>query len=133
MKLLDLMIELVAGTLAVAGPFWVWRYYRVLPARVPIHFNFRGIADSWGKRAWIWLLPILGTVQYLFMTFLAGQPEVRPQGLMLGLLKAEVLALYLYIEIATIDVALGRRQRMGNGIWLLTVLVLITVFAFTPR
>lgn len=131
MKLLDLAIELAAGALAIAGPFWVWRYARILPPRVPIHFNFRGVADSWGKRSLIWLMPLIGVAQYLFLTFLTTLPEIQPARLMLGLLKVEVLALYLYIEIAQIDVALGRKQRLGNGIWLLTALVLATVTAFS--
>lgn len=134
MKLLDLAIETAALLLAVAGPFWVWRYVRVLPARVPIHFNFRGVADSWGKREWIWLMPLVGIGHYLLLTWLTTLPEIQPTRLMLGLLKVEVLALYLYLEIAQIDVALGRKARLGNGIWLLTAIVLVTVFAFSvPR
>jgi hypothetical protein len=134
MDLGSLAVELAAGALAVAGPLWVWRYSPILPTEVPIHFNFGGVPDRWGPRAWIWLLPVLGGGQYLLLTILADQPNLAPHRLLLGLLKAELLMVYFYIIAGQIDVALGRQRRLGNGIWWLLALTLATTLGFlVPR
>ncbi len=39
-------------------------FYADLPDEIAIHFNLKGVADGFGHKSTIWLLPILGLIIY---------------------------------------------------------------------
>jgi hypothetical protein len=110
------------------------RMYRFLPARIPIHFGFRGEPDGWGKRGMIWLMPIISA---LMVAFVAAVPLIpsdnpAPAGL-LAALNLEMAALYFTILQGQIDVAIGRRQRLGPQLWIFLLLMILTPLPFMMR
>lgn len=126
------LIELAAIILALASPVTVALCYGSLPARVPIHFGFKGEPDGWGARPMIWLLPVIGLIIYAMMTVLPLlDPKAGQVGRMVQLMKLEILAMFLFILRGQIRVALGQAQRLGPAIWLFLVIVMATSFSMS--
>ncbi len=72
--------EVAIAALAVA-PFLVLIYfYPEIPARVPIHYNFRGDADGWARKSvgMVFMLPFMTVyMQGLFFMMKQGLMEVK--------------------------------------------------------
>lgn len=50
--------------------------YKGLPDIIPIHFDLNGVADNFGNKAMLWLLPILlPFLTFVIMTFLKSKNE----------------------------------------------------------
>lgn len=62
----------------VASPYiYLYFIWQQLPDRVPIHFNFQGIADNWSGKNFLFFLPTgLGAFIYLIMLVL---PYIDPK------------------------------------------------------
>jgi len=105
-----------------------------LPARVPIHFGLDGRPNGWGSPFLLLILPVVACVLYVLMTLVARNPGsfnypvrvtranlARLQALalqMIAWLKAEIIWLFVCIQIASVHAArIGR----GGGIsaWLM--------------
>lgn len=73
---LDRLIE-VAGWLALSL-IWIITlfYYRNLPETIPTHFNAAGVADDFGPKITLFLLPSIGTILFIGMTILNRYPHV---------------------------------------------------------
>lgn len=121
-----LLLESLAFVLLWAGLAWIWLNYAQLPEQVPIHFGFRGEPDGWGRRAMIWLLPAVGFAIYLGLTLILLGPAPAAVRLFMAILKVELLATFLYIEWGQVQVATGKADRLGNGIWLCVAVVMVT-------
>jgi len=65
----DYLLEILAalGLLALLGLSTY--YYGQLPEQVPSHFGPDGLPDKYGSKNSLWLLPILGSVIFVLMTF----------------------------------------------------------------
>jgi uncharacterized membrane protein len=53
--------------LLLAG-YAVWGY-RVLPERIPVHFDLSGTPDGWGSRAMFLVLPAIGAATIILLHF----------------------------------------------------------------
>jgi uncharacterized membrane protein len=125
---MSLLLEAAGLVLVGLGFLLAWRSYPSLPEQVPLHFNFRGTPDRWGPRRTIWLLPVVSLCVY---ALLSGLMLLRlPPGgaLFHAVVTLEVLALFLTIEKEQVDVAMGRRDRLGGTVWVLLAVNLLTVF-----
>lgn len=111
-----------------------------LPGRIPTHFNVAGRADAWGPPWMLLALPIAAGVLYALMTLVSRFPgafnypvRVTPANRarleelalqMIAWLKAEVIWLFVSIQLATLHMA---RHNVGalSG-WLMpTALVVV--------
>lgn len=76
LKPLDKWLE----ALAISGCIWLWtfcvRAYTILPETIPTHFNFKGVADDFGSKATIFILPSIATAIYVLMTYLNQYPHI---------------------------------------------------------
>lgn len=54
----------------------VFTYYFKLPDNVPVHFNLKGVADGYGPKEILFILPFLSGILYLGMTLVAT--KVKP-------------------------------------------------------
>jgi uncharacterized membrane protein len=118
----------------IASLIQAGRMYPFLPPKIPIHFGFRGEPDGWGSRGMIWLLPIISVLMVAFLSAIPLIPSDKPAPA--GLLEAlnlEMAALYFVILQGQIDVALGRRQRLGPQLWIVLLLVIVTPLPFLFR
>lgn len=124
----DLLLEFI-GFLGLIALFAIPSYYYgQLPDQIPIHFNAEGIADRYGDKMMIWLLPVLGSVVYITIYLLNGYPhlfnlpvKITPENVeplyrsatkMMRLLNVVILIFMVYIGYSTINTALG----VGNGL-----------------
>lgn len=66
--------------LAIIGCIWLWtfciRAYTILPETIPTHFNFKGVADGYGSKATLFILPSIATAIYVLMTCLNQYPHI---------------------------------------------------------
>jgi len=62
----------------VASPYiYLYFIWQQLPDRVPIHFNFEGVADNWSGKGFLFFMPTgLGAFVYLLMIVL---PYIDPK------------------------------------------------------
>lgn len=72
----DKIIE--AMSLLILVVMWVFTLLRYadLPDIIPIHYNAAGIADGFGKKAHILILPVISTIFYVSFTLLNRFPHI---------------------------------------------------------
>lgn len=131
-----ILVVLTLGTTAYA----VWGP-NPLPERIPTHFDPAGNPNGWGTPAMLWLVPLMSTIIYLLMTWVARFPSafnfpmhttlaMRPrlEAIALGMiswLKVEVVALFAWIQYQAIAVA---RHGRGTVSQLFMPLALVVIF-----
>ena len=126
------LLDGISFAFALGGPLLVAMNYARLPARVPLHFNWRGEPDRWGTRATIWLLPVIGLAVYALWFFLTGVAASAPHPpparmiVLLALIKTEMLGMFYFIERGTIRVALGQAARLDNSVWVFLAFLIAT-------
>ena len=108
-----------------------------LPAIIPTHFNASGKIDDYGSRSTLFLLPAIGTLIFVGMTFLNRFPHTfnylskiteenarRQYTLatkMMRYLKMIVLVIFSALAYITSTSASGKTD--GPGVWFFLVLV----------
>ncbi len=137
-------LEIVMEILALAGLLLILSIiffnWGGLPETIPTHFGVSGIADGFGDRWTILLIPGIATLLYLTITIISRFPHLynypwpittenapRQYGIfrrLVIILKAEAMYLMGYIEWGIVEVANGRQT--GLNVFFLPV-VAITV------
>lgn len=115
----DRMIESVAVALLALHWIMVILAFSGLPDTIPVHFDAAGKPDGFGKKAAIFLLPILATKLYAAMTILNLFP-------------------YMFNYPVTITESNAKRQytmatRLIRRLKLAIVIVFFTITYFTTR
>ena len=67
----DLISFLDGFSIALLFVIWVFTLlqWKKLPSIIPIHFDLEGKPDNHGSRYFIFLLPIIGTLIYFFLSY----------------------------------------------------------------
>ena len=137
-------VELLAAIAILLAVLLIVQFWAVLPDRIPIHFGDRGLADAWGDKVTIWILPAVATIIFAVLTAVSRYPHTfnypvpitsenaRRQYLLgrglLVWLKAEICWLLAFVVRQQILVALGNAQRFSIELLLgLVVLIFSTV------
>lgn len=129
----DQVLEVLSAIPLLVLIFMVIQTWKILPESLPTHFGPSGTPDAWGSKESILLLPGLSLVLYLLLTVLSRYPHIynypcriteenapvqyRMARIFMRVLKLEIIAMFTYIEWATIQVALGKAG--GLGVWFL--------------
>lgn len=74
---IDIIIDLISVTLLILITAYTFLEYNNLPQTIPTHFNGEGIADGFGDKSSIWLLPIIGVVMYCGLFILNKYPHLH--------------------------------------------------------
>ena len=137
-------VELLAAIAILLAVLLIVQFWAVLPDRIPIHFGYRGLADAWGDKVTIWIVPAVAAIIFAVLTVVSRYPHTfnypvpitsenaRRQYLLgrglLVWLKAEICWLSAFVVRQQILVALGNAQRFSIELLLgLVVLIFSTV------
>jgi uncharacterized membrane protein len=137
-------VELLGAIAILLAVLLIVQFWAVLPDRIPIHFGYRGLADAWGDKVTIWLMPAVAAIIFAVLTAVSRYPHTfnypvpitsenaRRQYLLgrslLVWLKAEICWLLAFVVRQQILVALGNAQRFSIELLLgLVVLIFGTV------
>ena len=61
-------VELLAAIAILLAVLLIVQFWAVLPDRIPIHFGYRGLADAWGDKVTIWILPAVAAIIFAVLT-----------------------------------------------------------------
>ena len=118
---------------------WVVTVYAYinLPDTIPTHFNFSGKPDSYGAKATLFLLPVLGTLIFFGFSILSKRPHIfnypttitaanakKQYGYvtrMLRILKTSILFILIAVVIFTSLTATGKTR--GFSAWFLPCII----------
>lgn len=137
LTLFDLIIE-IAGLATVLG-MWIMVLfaYSKLPEIIPTHFDAAGVANDFGKKSSIFLLPAIAIVLFACMTVLSMFPhtfnypvkitennaflQYRNVVRMIRCLKLAVVLLFEFIVIQTIRIANGKSDDFS--VWFVFLII----------
>jgi uncharacterized membrane protein len=110
-----------------------------LPEIIPTHFNFSGVANSWGSRGTLLFPPIIEIVLFLLLFTISKFPhtfnyliniteenaprQYRNARTLMGWITVCVTVIFSYIEWSIIQTA--RYKSSGLDIWFLPVFFII--------
>jgi len=113
-----------------------------LPDLVPLHFDFRGEPDTWGSKWIILVLPLIGALVYVGLTILRRYPhhfnypwpisehnapkQYLLSHVLLGILKVEIVGLFIFIEWKTIQTAMGSAEGLGVAFGPLAIVIVLS-------
>lgn len=116
-------------------------YWTSLPDVIPTHFGLNGEADAWGSTSHFLILPGIGLGLFILLTVVARFPhtgnypwritdenaerQYRLVRGMLCVLKAQMLWLFGFIQLATIRTATGESR--GLGAWFVPLFLGLTL------
>jgi uncharacterized membrane protein len=119
-------------------------YYIQLPGTIPTHFDFFGKANATGKKETLFILPGIGTVIYIALSYLCTIPHrlnypipintnnaeqlYRTSVRMLRLLKLSILIVFCLVLLLVYLNVTGKSD--GIGAWFIPA-VMVLVFAPT--
>lgn len=133
----DKILEVISSIALIA--FWLMAIlsYSKLPDLIPIHYNGLGEVDNYAGKKSIFLLPIIGTLIFLILTFVVKYPETLNYPTKITVENAErqyanstrrirflkllIILVFLLIDFKTIQTALGISE--GLGIWFLPLIL----------
>ncbi|MGB0366882.1 MAG: DUF1648 domain-containing protein [Flavobacteriaceae bacterium] len=90
-------------------------HFNDLPKEIPIHYNAKGVPDSFDTRIHIWGLPIIAT--FLFALLNRLQKRTRIQKIELQLLQwmeLLILVIFTYIQLQTFFVSVNKSNGLGS-------------------
>jgi uncharacterized membrane protein len=102
-----------------------------LPERVPMHFNIKGIVDSWGHKGFIWVLPIIGMAVWSALTVMEKAPQhfdylvaiteenaarqYKNAVSLISVLKTEIMAYFVFTTWQMSKIAIG--ELAAKSVW----------------
>lgn len=140
-SVLEKILQIVCVLLLIVHLILLIKAWNVLPDNIPKHFGFAGKPDGYGSKSSLLFLPILSAVFYVLLTILERFPRIynfsreitkrnaaflyQAAREMLVCMKTEVLAVFLYVDFATVKMAQGAWNGLG---WWLSIVFLIVLF-----
>jgi uncharacterized membrane protein len=122
-------VELLGAIAILLAVLLIVKFWAVLPDRIPIHFGLGGLADAWGDKVMIWIVPAVAAIIFAVLTAVSRYPHTfnypvpinsenaHRQYLLgrdlLAWLKAEICWLLAFVVRQQILVALGNAQRLS--------------------
>ncbi|NTV90723.1 MAG: DUF1648 domain-containing protein [Clostridiales bacterium] len=129
MKGIDYVLEISTLIFLATVLIYTFVNWKAMPPVIPSHFTLNGEIDGYGSKNFIAVFSCISVGLYLLLTFITKIPnqfnfavkiteeneriQYRMAILMLRVLKLEIAALFGYIQIVQIDVALGGTRGMG--------------------
>lgn len=138
----DRLLDWINIILLIVYLTYVYMHYQHLPEIIPTHFGPDGVADNFGTKNSIWILPIIALVMTIGMRILYNYPhqfnyvvkiteENAPRQYQFGIWVLRittlfVLLLFFYISYATIRTALHNDENALGG-WFLPIVLIVSI------
>lgn len=135
----DWFLEVMAGIALLALVLIIFFSWKLMPARVPIHYGLSGAPDAWGARELALVLPALAVLLYALLTAVAAVPhtfnypwsitsgnaerQYRLARRMLLVLKNLIVLIFIVLWVKTWRTAVGTQT--GLTPWFLPVVLLL--------
>lgn len=147
LTLFDKIIEVISSVALVA--FWLMNIFAfsTLPENIPTHYNGMGEVDSYGPKITIFLLPVLGTLIFVFLTFMLRKPEsfnytveiTEENALaqytnstkLIRFMKLALIILFIVIDYKTIETARGNSDGLGKWFLPFTIALIFIPVIFS--
>ncbi|MEK5390764.1 DUF1648 domain-containing protein [Margalitia sp. FSL K6-0131] len=137
---METLLDIICLLIIIGNVIYIIKMYPSLPNRIPIHFNGNDVADGWGNKAFVWILPLITLIIWGGMTILEKFPHLynysnlterniegqyKNARLMVHIIKAEITIFLAYNSWSWIYSILG--TRVGFGIWELLIFIIIMI------
>ena len=121
-------------------------FYNVLPDSIPTHFNGNGEVDDYSNKSTLWLLPIIGVVNYIGLFWLNKFPHIfnylvkiteenaqiqyRIATKMIRSINVIVTWLFTYITYTMIQVGIGNQIGMNSKFVFFFIAIMTTLIGY---
>ena len=68
-------VELLAAIAILLAVLLIVQFWAVLPDRIPVHFGLEGLADAWGDKLTIWIVPAVAAIIFAVLTAVSRYPH----------------------------------------------------------
>ena len=129
--------ERVLEFFSLGGILSIWGYlinlYSEIPEIIPRHFSLSGEPDAFGDKSLLWLLPIIATIIYAAMTYVAKIPHLYNYPVkitaenaaekfliarkMVNFIKFIIVAFFVYMSFNMVYTGMGNQSLIN--IWFL--------------
>lgn len=124
------ILEFLSGAAVLFNILFTIAVWGTLPESIPTHFGAAGTPDGWGGKGSLAFLAVGALLMYMLLTVVSrfpytfnypwkiteGNAQVQYQNAryLLAFLKTEVIGSFVYIQLGTIRVALGKAEGLGR-------------------
>jgi len=137
---MEIFLDILCLLIMVGNVIYIIMVYPTLPQRIPIHFNGNDVADGWGNKGFVWILPLITLIIWGCMTILEKFPHLynysnlterniedqyKNARLMVHIIKAETTIFFTYNSWGWINSILG--NKVGFGIWEMLIFVIVII------
>lgn len=77
---LDMILNLLCLILLIGITLWLTIFWDRIPDQVPMHYDFAGNINRWGKKSEMLLLPVMAWLLYLLLTVIERFPKIWNTG-----------------------------------------------------
>lgn len=105
-------------------------HFHDLPKEIPIHFNAKGVPDSYATRIHSWGIPLIATFLFFTLNFPLRRMGIEThEKKVLFWMQVILMVIFCYIQYQSFLVALKRSAGLGTWFLPLTIfLMLIPIF-----
>lgn len=127
----EVFLEAFAAIGLVTILVLTYRYWPVVPSMIPTHFGVTGMADAWGGKETLLLLPTVSVLMYATMTLISRYPQLynypwpitgqnaeiqyRLARSFMVCSKTEIMWLFTFIQWKTVQTAAGKAEGLGTA------------------
>ncbi|SOC05183.1 uncharacterized protein DUF1648 [Ureibacillus xyleni] len=134
---IEKMTDIICFGLFVLSLVYVVFNWGKIPDEIPGHFNATGEVDRWGSKYELFILPIIGTLQFILMSLLEKAPHMHnyPKRInasnveqfylqsrkLLNVIKNISLLMFGFLIVQIVRVTKGDIQTLGA--WFMPILI----------
>ncbi|MFD1848973.1 DUF1648 domain-containing protein [Oceanobacillus bengalensis] len=128
----EIVFDIISVVMLVVSIFYIIFTWSSIPSEVPGHYNFAGEVTRWDSKGMLFLLPIIGLITWIPLTFLERYPHVhnyiglteenaerlyRNSIRMINVLKNEMLLFFVILNFESVYVSKNTLEQSIFGGW----------------
>ena len=153
-KTFDYIIEAIGLAFVVVLLIMPAYFYNQLPDQIPYHYNFHGQPNAYSGKDFIWLLPLVGLVLYVLLSFVSRYPHTfnypvqitrenvyrvyRIGVRSMRIIKVAIIIIFAALNFRTIQIGLKMNLDLGVfllplGLFIIIVIVLVLFYQMVTK